>query len=190
MRLARMLVNSLYLASGALAGVFLVVILVLVMAQIISRVFGTIVPSADEFAGYSMMASTFLALAYTFRHGGHVRVSLFVGNLKGRTRTVAEVAALAVSAIVVGNFLFFAIDLAWKSYVFNDVTYGLLPIPLWIPQAAMVLGTVVLLIALLDDLVAIARGLSPQYIRAEMAVRRAAEDEGVEVRRRAGGAKL
>ena len=36
---------------------------------------------------------------------------------------------------------------------FGDISYGLLPIPLWIPQSSMVLGTEIFLVCLIRALV-------------------------------------
>jgi hypothetical protein len=53
--------------------------------------------------------------------------------------------------------------MTWESYVFNDRSAGVLPIPLWIPQTGMSLGIIVLTIAFLDDLVTVLRGGTPSY---------------------------
>ena len=52
----------------------------------------------------------------------------------------------------------FSVRLAWQSYAFNDISTANDATPLWIPQIAMALGTIVLLIALLDELVIEWRG--------------------------------
>ena len=43
--------------------------------------------------------------------------------------------------------------LAWQSHVFNDISTANDATPLWIPQIAMALGTVILAIAFVDELV-------------------------------------
>jgi hypothetical protein len=48
--------------------------------------------------------------------------------------------------------------LVWQSYTFNDVSQGNDATPLWIPQIAMALGAVVLLVAMADGLVLTLRG--------------------------------
>ncbi|MEI8632394.1 TRAP transporter small permease subunit [Vibrio sp. PP-XX7] len=48
----------------------------------VGRWFGVIIPSSDDFAGFLLAASSFLGLAYTFRAGGHIRVSLFTAHLR------------------------------------------------------------------------------------------------------------
>ena len=51
--------KKLYALSGALSGVFLVLICLLILAQMLARLFGTLVPSSDELAAYAMAASGF-----------------------------------------------------------------------------------------------------------------------------------
>ena len=57
--------------------------------------------------------------------------------------------------------------LVWDSIRFNEVSYGLLPIPLAIPQAAMAIGLLALLVALFDELVIIWRTGRPSFRSAE-----------------------
>ena len=51
----------------------------------------------------------------------------------------------------------FSVRLAWQSHVFNDISQGNDATPLWIPQIAMALGAIVLLIAMVDDFVLLIR---------------------------------
>ena len=62
--------EKLYLTSGYLAGFCLVAIMLIILAQIVGRLFGFIVPSAEDFSGYALAAATFFGLAYTFHEGG------------------------------------------------------------------------------------------------------------------------
>jgi TRAP-type C4-dicarboxylate transport system permease small subunit len=50
------------------------------------------------------------------------------------------------------------VRLVWQSRAFNDISTGNDATPLWIPQLAMALGTVVLAIAFIDELVLEMRG--------------------------------
>ena len=47
----------------------------------------------------------------------------------------------------------FSVKLCWQSLQFNDISTGNDATPLWIPQIAMALGTVILAVAFLDELV-------------------------------------
>jgi hypothetical protein len=46
----------------------------------------------------------------------------------------------------------------WQSHVFNDISTGNDATRLWIPQLSMAAGTVILLIAFVDELVLELRG--------------------------------
>jgi TRAP-type C4-dicarboxylate transport system permease small subunit len=47
------------------------------------------------------------------------------------------------------------------------VAQGLIQIPIWIPQMSFVAGAVILLVAVLDEFVVLARGGKPAYEAAE-----------------------
>jgi len=67
-----------------------------------------------------------------------------------KTNKSGWLAALALLALL---FAFYSCKLAWQSHVFNDISTGNDATPLWLPQIAMALGTVVLAIAFVDELV-------------------------------------
>jgi TRAP-type C4-dicarboxylate transport system permease small subunit len=143
----------LYDAAGYLAALFLIGTLVFVLLGIAGRAFGWFVPGTDAYAGYCMAASGFLALAHTLRRGEHIRVTLILERLGVRARHRVELFALAVAALLAGAFAYYSVRLAWQSYDFHDISTGNDATPLWIPQLAMAAGTVVLAIALVDELV-------------------------------------
>lgn len=142
--------DRLYLGASALAAACLVGIALLVLAQIVGRWFGVVVPSAEDFAGYLLAAATFLALAPTLKAGGHVRVDLLWTRLPSRGRAAVESCVLLLG-------LLFAVWAAWhagamvvESWRFGEVASGHVPVPLWIPQAPMAIGLAVFALALLD----------------------------------------
>jgi TRAP-type C4-dicarboxylate transport system permease small subunit len=150
--------DSLYRGSGLLAGFFLVAIAVLSLMQIGGRLLGFAAHSYDEFAGYCMAASSFLGLAYTLRASEHIRMTLLLHHLRGRGRQALEIACLGAALFLSGFFAWYALDMTRFSYVTGDISQGLVPVPLWIPQAAMAAGLAVLVVALADDLVVALRG--------------------------------
>ena len=137
----RAALDALYRASGILAGFFLVCIAVMTLAQIGGRLLGFAARSFDDFAGFAMAASFFLGLAWTMRCGEHIRVSLLLHSLRGRARRALEIACLAVSLFLCGYFAWWSVDMAWTSYQLNDVSQGLVAVPLWIPQLAMAIAS-------------------------------------------------
>jgi TRAP-type C4-dicarboxylate transport system permease small subunit len=128
---------------------------------------GLLVPSAAEFSGFFLAAASFLALAYTFRHDGHIRVSLVITRFTGRVRFWIELWCLSFAVCLTGFFSWNTILLVLDSLEYEEVSYGMIPVPLWIPQSFMALGLIVLTIALVDDLVRVIRGQKTSYENVE-----------------------
>lgn len=154
----RAALDRLYLAAGALAGLCLVAIGVLVLLSIITRLLGLYVPGLTVYAGYAMATSSFLALAYTFGRGGHIRVALFIDKFSGRKRRAAELWCLAAGTFLAGYLAWYSVKMVRVSHMLGDVSEGADATPLWIPQIGMAVGSVLLALALADRLVSVALG--------------------------------
>ena len=163
----RRFLELLYLGSGVLAGIFLILIAVLSLAQIGGRVLGFDAYSFDDFAGFCMAASSFLGLAHTYRCNEQIRVTILVDRLHGGARGVMEALCLMASVFLIGFFAWYTVDMVITSYQINDVSQGLVAVPLWIPQSGMALGLAIMTIAMLDDLAVVFRRGAPSYLVAE-----------------------
>ncbi|MBP2315864.1 TRAP transporter small permease [Azospirillum soli] len=164
----RAALTVLYRAAEFLGAVFLVLIGVLIVSQVFARMIGRMVPGADELAGYCMAASFFLMLGPALRRGAHIRVGVLIERLRGGARKGMELACLLFATALSGYFAWFWLRMTYDSYDFGDLGQGVLPIPLWIPQAAMAVGLVILVVALLDDLLAVLMGRPASYESAGM----------------------
>ena len=159
----RKALDGLYAASGALAVMFLVLIAVLTLAQVFGRVFGIVVPSADDFAGFCMAGSVFLGLTYTLRSGGHIRVRTLLTHLGVTPRRGLEIFSAAASVALIGALVWYTVDMILVTRRLGEFTLGLVPVPKWIPMNLMLVGLTIFLIALADDLVRILRGRKATY---------------------------
>lgn len=157
---------SLYLSAGCL-----LLIGVAVGAQLAGRlldsalsllrlpVAGMQVLSLAEICGYLLAAASFLALAPTLKSGAHIRVTMVLGALKEEYRRRVEIWAFGASTLAAAYLTWQLAKFAWVSFLFNDVSSGVVRVPLGYPQAAMALGAAVLTIALADETwTVIARG--------------------------------
>ena len=149
----RRLLNLLYDGAAALAALCMVLLLGMVLLSIVSRQFNFHVPGTDAYAGYLMAASGFLALAHTLKRGEHIRVTLLLGMLRGRWKKGFELWALGLASMLAVLYAFYSCKLAWQSHSFNDISTGSDATPLWLPQLAMAIGTSVLALAFVDELV-------------------------------------
>ena len=154
----RTALDRLYNAAAYLAALFLAGTLVFVLLGIGGRLFDVFVPGTDAYAGYCMAAAGFLALAHTLMRGEHIRVSLVLEHVGPGARHQLEMVSLAIATLLAASFAWYSVRLAYQSWSFNDISTGNDATPLWIPQLSMALGTVVLLIAFVDELVLEWRG--------------------------------
>jgi TRAP-type C4-dicarboxylate transport system permease small subunit len=154
----RRALDTLYEGAAWLAALFMVGLLVMVLLSVVSRLLHFHVPGTDAYAGYLMAGAGFLALAHTLKKGEHIRVTLLLSSLKGGARRGMEIWALAAATALAALSAFYSCRLAWQSHVFNDISTGNDATRLWIPQLSMAAGTVILLIAFIDELVLELRG--------------------------------
>ena len=154
----RTVLDRLYDAAAWLAAAFLVGTLLSVLAGIADRYLNLNWRGTDMYAGYCMAAAGFLALAHTLKRGEHIRVTLLQQALGPRARHAMEIVALAIACVLAVAFAWFSINLALQSYSYHDISTGNDATPLWMPQIAMAIGTIVLAIAFIDELVLEVRG--------------------------------
>ncbi|MEX0590927.1 MAG: TRAP transporter small permease subunit [Xanthobacteraceae bacterium] len=171
----RAILDRFYALTLYLAAACLVLIGVLVGAQVIGRIadtllklfgyppYGFLVASLAEIGGYLLAAGSFLALAATLKRGAHIRVTVVLGIASARVRRWLELWVLAAGTTFVAYVSYSLIALVYDSYRFKEISYGLIPVPLAIPQAAMAAGAIALLIALVDELAATWRTGRPSF---------------------------
>jgi TRAP-type C4-dicarboxylate transport system permease small subunit len=154
----RKFLDALYDSAAALAALFMVGLLVMVLLSVLGRQFNFHVRGTDAYAGYLMAGAGFLSLAHTLKRGEHIRVTLLLSKLTGKAKHGMEVWSLAAASALAGLFAWYSVKLSIGSYQFNDISTSNDATPLWIPQIAMAAGAIILLIAFLDDLVMELRG--------------------------------
>jgi TRAP-type C4-dicarboxylate transport system permease small subunit len=155
----RRTLDLLYDGAAWLAALAMIGVLLMVLLSIVSRQVGFHVPGTDAYAGYCMAGAGFLALAHTLKRNEHIRVTLLLGRLKGRGRHGLEMWALSAGVLLAALFAFYSVRLAWVSHSIHDISTSNDATPLWIPQLTMAIGTVVLLVAFVDEWVQELRGL-------------------------------
>lgn len=147
----RKILDALYWVCGILAGIFMIGIAVCILTALAGAILGFSIRSMDEFAGYSMAAASFLGFSYTFHKREHIRVGLIIERLVGSKRVIMEIWSHALGVIIAGFFAWYSIKMAIISWQINEMSQGLIPFPLWIPQLSMAFGTATLACALIDE---------------------------------------
>jgi TRAP-type C4-dicarboxylate transport system permease small subunit len=163
----RYLLDKLYDSAAALAALCMVGTLVMVLLGMIDRYVTINFRGTDMYAGYFMAGAGFLALAHTLKQGEHIRVTLLLNALSPTMQKWLERFSLFVAVLLSGLLAFYSLKLVVQSFQFNDVSTGNDATPLWLPQIGMALGTLVLLIAFVDEFVMELRGLRTTHTSEE-----------------------
>ena len=147
MRQFSRVMDGVYRLGAYASGALLILLCGLVLYSILARALGLYAGGATDFAGYVMATSTFLALAYTFRTNGHIRVQLLIQKLGHAPRRNVEIFCLAFMACVTTYVAFYMARLAYDSWDFGERSEGADAVLLWIPQTPVAIGAALLAIA-------------------------------------------
>ena len=160
----RRVLDALYALGAGLAALSLLGIFCVMMAQVALRELQMQLPAADDISAYLCVATTFFALAATFKRGELIRVGMGIERLSPGGRRIAEALVLTLAACVMAYVTRWTFEDMRFSLEIEEVAQGTVPIPLWIPKLAMPLGAGLLLVAILDELVTVLRGNKPGYV--------------------------
>ena len=142
-----------YKISGYIAAIFLVLVAVFILTGISSRIFGFYIRGLAEYSGYSMGASSFFALAYTFYDKAHIRITLFIEKIESKKRRFAEIWCLSVGSFFSGFMAYYFIKMVIISVKFEERSEGADEILIWIPQSSLAIGSFVFFICIFHHLV-------------------------------------
>jgi TRAP-type C4-dicarboxylate transport system permease small subunit len=158
--------DRLYYAAGAIGACFVLIVGVLMIGQSVLREFGVRTGAVNDVVAWCCAAASFFAMAHAFKHGDFVRVTLLLEVVSARQRRALELISLTIGTVAVSYLAWWACRFTQESWAFNELAQGLLPIPMWIPQSSFALGSILLLIALVDELIIVLRGGRPTYVTA------------------------
>ena len=157
--------DAAYLAAGALGAAFIALICVLMVGQSIGRSLGIGMGFVNDVVAWLCAAAAFFTMAHAFKHGDFVRVTLLLESLNVKWRRVLEVLSLLVASAAVGYLAWWACMFTYESWEIHELSQGLLVIPIWVPQLSFALGSLLLLVAVVDELVIVLRGDVPTFVR-------------------------
>ena len=145
--------KKIYILSGYIAAIFLIFVALFILTGIVSRIFNFYIRGLSEYSGYSMAASSFFALAYTFYDNGHIRITLFLEKLDKVKKRFAEIWCLIIASFFSGFLAFYFIKMTIISIKFKERSEGADEILIWIPQTSVAIGSLVFFICVFHHLV-------------------------------------
>ena len=145
--------KTVYRFSGYFAAFFLILVATFILTGIASRMFGFYIRGLAEYSGYSMAASSFLALAYTFWEKGHIRITLFLERSKKNIRRILELWCLFVASFFSCYLSYYFIKMLIISIKFGERSEGADEILIWIPQLSVAIGSTIFFICVFHNFI-------------------------------------
>ena len=162
----RKALDFIYDAAGYLAAFFVFAIFAIMVVGSAMREMGFRTGGTTEIAAWMTAGAAFFGLAHTFKHGDFVRVGLLLESLGPKTRRAFEAGSLLIATVFVGYMTWAIALFVYTNYQFKEMAGGLIVIPLWIPQMSLVIGSALLLVAFVDELILVLMGRIPTYVSA------------------------
>lgn len=160
----RRALDGLYALGGIIAALCVLTILILMLGASLGRMLDWRVSWVNDVVGWLCAAAAFLGMAYSFRNGDFVRVSLLMENVSPRVRHWMEVVSLGIAMVAIAYLGYWAARFTYESWEFNDIAGNMVAIPIWIPQMSFVIGALILVIAVADECIKVLRGGKPTYV--------------------------
>lgn len=140
-------------------GVVIFLLVFLATANVLGRwIFSLPIDGYVDWVEQAMAFIAFLGIAYTKRLGGHIRMDILVGHLRGRvlwfTELISACLMLAVTLVLVyGSYLHF-----WRAYDIGDSSLDI-NLPTWPAKLVVPVALTVLALRLLLQIWGYARAL-------------------------------
>ena len=133
-------------AAAVLAGCLLLITALIICYEIVVRdFFHSPTEWVLEVSTYAILVAGFLGLAVAFRDNTHVRVDIFSERLAPETTRKLDMVINVISFLLFLIFMTESMDLVTSSYVYHKLSPSILRFPLFIPQFALVFGSLLLL---------------------------------------------
>lgn len=113
-----------------LAGLITLGVMFVAVANIVGRYFGYPVPGYIDYMEQAVPAIAILGIAYCQRIGGHIRMDIVVGALKGRVLWFAEFLGVLLMLVITAILIYGSWDHAYRAISLGDSTVDI-NLPTW-----------------------------------------------------------
>ncbi|MCR2764353.1 TRAP transporter small permease [Microbacterium sp. zg.B48] len=140
-------VDALTRGAAGVAAVATVLMGLHIVADVIGRaVFNHPLPATLEIVSFMWMPTiVYLAVAYAQLKNEHLRVTLSVERLHGRSRRIADVVGFGIGGLVIGMMTAYAWMSAARSVAILEMRPAVIYVPLWPFRVVVVIGLLLLL---------------------------------------------
>jgi TRAP-type C4-dicarboxylate transport system permease small subunit len=119
-------------------------------------------PWVVEYSAYLCALTLLAGSGQAMRHGAHIRVRLILALLPASVARALDLACSLAALAVAATLAYGMVELAWRSWQRESVSYFAMQTPLAIPQALLAMATLLLALALLARALRLALGEPPE----------------------------
>lgn len=147
-------VRLITLAGAGFAALLVLTVFAVVSYSVFMRyVLGTPVTFSDELNGFVVVAMVALGAGEVLLRGEHFGVDLLTERAGPRTQWLVEIWGMAGVIAVASAIVYSAVLMVRFSYDFEVYSEGYLSVQMWIPQASLLIGMVILILAALARMI-------------------------------------
>lgn len=140
--------------NGITAGLMMLAGLALILIEIVIRtLFSATLYITEEYTSYLMVGITFLALSFTLKERGHIRMVFLHASLKGKARIALDIYAFTAGMVLCAVITLTTFNFFWDSVVTQSRSMQISQTYLAIPQFFMPLGAFMLTLQFAAELV-------------------------------------
>ena len=148
-------VRSLTALSGFVAGILILLVSFMITYEVFMRgFFNSPTEWSIEISVYLVLACGFLGLAPALAGGNHISVDLVTSKLSLKLNKKLRLATSMVGMLFCLILTIAGTDMVLVSYEMNSLSTSTLRIPLFIPQAAIPIGSAVIVLEFLRQIFA------------------------------------
>ncbi len=131
-------------------------IVVILMAMVVADIFGRKVlnkpvPMSYEVGAFMLVFIVFLGLAYSQRQKAHIRVEILTLRMPPKIRAAMDLVAYTLGIAIYGLIFYETFKWSYHSYEIGEYVAGLVNIPKWPSQFAVVFGSLLISLQFLSD---------------------------------------
>ena len=148
--------------TGLVGGALIVAVAGMITYEVILRhFFNSPTIWVTEVSIYVMLAGIFLSLAFVLKTKAHVKVDFIINHLPGRTAVTLEILTSLLAMLYCLVMAWEGGKMAYISLQGWEVSPTVLRVPMFIPQAFIPIGSILLALALIKLIRDLFRGLDP-----------------------------
>ena len=135
------------------AGIIVLLMALTVIDVFLRYVFNNPIQGSYQVAQFLMVGIVFLGIAYVQSIKGHVKVAFLTSRIPPRGRDALNIFAYSIGLVIYAVVTWRGALFAWDSWQVHDYTMGLVHYPLWPAKSMIPLGSGMLCIRLILDIV-------------------------------------